>query len=165
MSLGGLTRSLWQLRVNVARQHAQGGEPGGGQGPPWVQVSVDAKAPTLPMPRQALNAALRQGVPPDQLWRVPALSWALPAAAAALVSSVPPAAPALWHQARRAGVGSMQCMQTCCACQAGWGERLLDRVLRFSCSWWFCCRPFFPTAVPSQSTGGSLRARSPACRL
>lgn len=36
------------------------------------------------------------------LWRFPVLSWALPAAASALASSTPPAAPELWSQASAA---------------------------------------------------------------
>ncbi len=48
---------------------------------------------------QVLNSLLREGAAPQELWRQPLLSWALPCAACALVSCWPPASPQLWHQA------------------------------------------------------------------
>lgn len=48
---------------------------------------------------RAAAAAAQDGAA-TQLWRCPVLSWALPVAATALVSSVPSPTPRLWHQAR-----------------------------------------------------------------
>jgi hypothetical protein len=65
-----------------------------------AQQACDAAAAAVAV------AAGRQGPAPvhessGQLWRFPTLSWAIPAAATALISSVPPAAALLWSQASK----------------------------------------------------------------
>jgi hypothetical protein len=70
------------------------------------RCSPAAASAAAAIAQQAFNAAcMAPGVSQADsqqrqlLWRYPVLSWALPAAASALLSSIPAAAPELWHQA------------------------------------------------------------------